>query len=203
MRDRPPQHVAWNAARPVRALGQKVMDQAEIEAVLVGVNFVDPSADFAASGDAVGHQSCPGTRRGCDDAARLMRTRKQPRPERRAASAFVVAGSGMTSASQGPDYNSSRRQIGLRSRKRKTPSGSSDDSSNSQPVVWQKCSKSLTAPGSVASTSSTAPGANVFNTRRAFNTGNGHKSPFVSRMVAAPVASVMVRAISEAAVESL
>src|SRR5215831_7136979 len=69
---------------------------------------------------------------------------------------------------------------GLRMTKRKTPPGVSLASSSSQPVVAQKCSKSLVAPGSVASTSSTAPGASGFSARRAFNTGNGHKSPVAS-----------------------
>src|SRR6266481_4388009 len=63
-------------------------------------------------------------------------------------------------------------QPGLRTRKRKTPPGCSLASSSSQPVVAQKCSKSLVAPGSVAITSSTAPGASGFNARRAFSTGS-------------------------------
>ena len=59
MRDCAPQYVARDAARPMRALGEKMMDQGEVEAALVAVDFVDPAADFAASDDAVGHQICP------------------------------------------------------------------------------------------------------------------------------------------------
>ncbi len=78
-----------------------------------------------------------------------------------------------------------------------TPPGSSLDSNSWQPVVWQKCSKSLTAPGSVASTSRTAPGGSGFNARRAFNTGSGHNSPVASRVVAvSAIASVMAQTIS-------
>src|SRR5271156_5305903 len=72
----------------------------------------------------------------------------------------------------------------LRIRKRNTPPGCSDDSTSSQPVVLQKCSKSLTAPGSVASTSRTAPAASGFSARRAFSTGSGHNSPVASRVTA-------------------
>jgi hypothetical protein len=41
----------------MRALGEKMMDQSEVEAALVVVDFVHPAADFAASDDAVGHQN--------------------------------------------------------------------------------------------------------------------------------------------------
>ena len=113
-----------------------------------------------------------------------------------AASAFVVAGSGVTRAS---DWTPGRVAAGVRlvcaiESARPLPVVRRI-SSNSQPVAWQKCSKSLTAPGSVASTSSTDPGASGFNARRAFNTGSGHKSPVVSRVVAlSAVLSVMAGA---------
>src|SRR5262249_36782616 len=91
-------------------------------------------------------------------------------------------------------------QPGLRITKRNTPLGCLLASSSSHPVVWQKCWKSWVAPGSVASTSSTAPGASGFNARRAFSTGNGHSSPVASR-VASTVklpSSAISRHLSEA-----
>src|SRR5215472_7601154 len=50
------------------------------------------------------------------------------------------------------------------------------------PVVLQKCSKSLMAPGSVAMTRSTPPSGTSRMALRAFSTGSGHLSPLVSRM---------------------
>lgn len=49
-----------------------------------------------------------------------------------------------------------------------------------QPAVWQKCWKSLTAPGSVASTRRVPPGGTSLKALRAFSTGSGHLSPLVS-----------------------
>src|SRR5262249_10056419 len=78
------------------------------------------------------------------------------------------------------DHRSHLAYPGLRITKRRMPPSCSLASSSSQPVVAQKCSKSFTAPGSVASTSSTAPAASGFRARRAFSTGSGHNRPVAS-----------------------
>src|SRR5579862_1154720 len=69
------------------------------------------------------------------------------------------------------------------------PPGRSSASSSSHPVVRQKCSKSLTAPGSVASTSRTPPAGTDRNARRAFSTGSGHSSPVASSVASGAVAA--------------
>src|SRR5277367_3774299 len=83
-----------------------------------------------------------------------------------------------------------RCQPGFLRRKRNTPSASLD-SSISQPVVRQKCSKSLVAPGSVARTSRIPPAGTSRSARRAFSTGSGHKRPVASRVESAGAASLI------------
>src|SRR5712672_3276506 len=93
----------------------------------------------------------------------------------------------------------SRTQSGFFRRKRRIPPGCSLASTSWQPVVWQKCSKSLVAPGSVASTSRTPPAGTAFRARRAFNTGSGQSSPVASSVVvAAPVVSAIASPRSSA-----
>src|SRR5206468_1120743 len=84
-------------------------------------------------------------------------------------------------------------QTGLRRRNLRTPPASSPACSSSHPVVRQKCSKSLVAPGSVASTSRTPPAGTAFNARRAFSTGSGHKRPVASSVVVASAGSAIAR----------
>src|SRR5216683_7547866 len=78
-------------------------------------------------------------------------------------------------------------QPGFFNRNRRMPPGCSLASMRSQPVVRQKCSKSLVAPGSVARTSRMPPAGTAFSARRAFSTGNGHNSPVASSVVSGVV----------------
>ncbi len=95
---------------------------------------------------------------------------------------FIPAPSASIARSASPLTWRSSQLADLRMRKRKTP-WASDDSTRTWPVVRQNAAKSSTAPGSVASTSRTAPSGMVLSTLRALSTGSGQRSPWVSSLV--------------------
>ncbi len=59
MSKRTTQGIQRDIARPVRALGEKMMDQRDIETARVSVDFKAPAADCAAGNNGLGHRGNP------------------------------------------------------------------------------------------------------------------------------------------------
>src|SRR5204862_4091209 len=57
--NRATQCIERDIARPVRALGKKMMDQCDIETGRIGIDLIMPAADHAAGEDSLGHRGNP------------------------------------------------------------------------------------------------------------------------------------------------
>lgn len=62
MADCAPQDIERNTVRPMRALGEEMMDQRDIETGRVSIDLVMPTLDYAAGDNGVGHWSYPRAR---------------------------------------------------------------------------------------------------------------------------------------------
>src|SRR5215469_4248628 len=76
MGDRPLHGLARDAARPMRAARQEIVDQRDIEPVLGGIDFEEVPADGAAGNDALGHRTIPCEPEALTKAARWAKPRR-------------------------------------------------------------------------------------------------------------------------------
>jgi hypothetical protein len=82
MGDRATQRVEGDIARPVRTLGEKIMNQSDVEAGGVSVDLMPPAADHATGNNGLGHRDNPCSP-GLDDTGAAKTRRADAAPAKR------------------------------------------------------------------------------------------------------------------------